>query len=42
MCYYQFHAFMHKPVLQICAEELISSVEFQIGRWPLHETRYEN
>ena len=27
-----FHVFMRKPVLQICAERLISGVEFQIGQ----------
>ena len=27
-----FHAFMRKPVLQACAEQLISSIEFEIGQ----------
>ena len=27
-----FHVFMRKPVLQICAEQLISGVEFQISQ----------
>ena len=32
-----FYVFMRKPVLQICAEQLISGVEFQIGQ----NNRYE-
>ena len=32
VCYYDFHAFMRKPVLQACAEQLISSIEFEIGQ----------
>ena len=32
-----FHVFMRKPVQQICAEQLISGVEFQIGQ----NNRYE-
>ena len=33
-----FHVFMHKPVLQICAEQFISGVEFQIGQNNRYET----
>ena len=32
-----FHVFMRKPVQQICAEQLISGAEFQIGQ----NNRYE-
>ena len=32
-----FHVFMREPVLQICAEQFISGLEFQIGQ----NNRYE-
>ena len=32
-----FHVFMREPVLQICAEQLILGIEFQIGQ----NNRYE-
>ena len=32
-----FHVFMREPELQICAEQFISGVEFQIGQ----NNRYE-
>ena len=33
-----FHVFMREPELQICAEQFISGVEFQIGQNNRYET----